>query len=109
MSKFREVFEVENKTKKILSIYFDDSVSIISKRGCHEYASKYPEYKKIFHNKSKMMPFPDEWLQNETEYDSENTKNGIESIGFVHDTKKGISLNNFLIINNWFNDQKIFF
>tara|TARA_Y100000816_G_scaffold151199_1_gene107665 strand:+ start:697 stop:1830 length:1134 start_codon:yes stop_codon:yes gene_type:complete len=104
-----EVFDVENKTKQILNIYFDDRISIVSKRGCHEYASKYPEYKKIFRKKSKMMPYPDEWLQNEKEYDLENTKNGIESIGFAHDTKKGISLNNFLIMNNWFNDQKIFF
>ena len=48
-----EVFQVENETKKILSIYFDGQILIESKRGCHEYASKYPEYKKIFKKNQK--------------------------------------------------------
>ena len=104
-----EVFQVENETKKILSIYFDEQILIESKRGCHEYASKYPEYKKIFKKKSEMMLMPDEWLDNEKKYDLENTKDGVENTGITHDTIKGISLNNFLIMNNWFNDQKIFF
>ena len=103
-----EVFQVENETKKILSIYFDEQISIESKRGCHEYASKYPEYKKIFKKKSEMMLMPSEWLDNEKKYDLENTKDGFENSGVSHDTIKGISLNNFLVMNNWFNNQKIF-
>ena len=104
-----EVFQVEKETKNILSIYFDDQIYIESKRGCHEYALKYPEYKKIFKNKSEMMSMPNEWLDNEKKYDLENTKDGEENLGVTHDTKKGISLNNFLVMNNWFNNQKIFF
>ncbi len=104
-----EVFQVENETKKILSIYFDEQISIKSKRGCHEYALKYPEYKKISKKKSEMMLMPNKWLDNEKKYDLENTKDGVENSGVAHDTMKGISLNNFLVINNWFNDQKIFF
>ncbi len=104
-----EVFQVEKETKNILSTYFDEQISVESKRGCHEYALKYPEYKKIFKIKSDMMPMPSEWLDNEKEYDLENTKDGVENSGVCHDTRKGISLNNFLVMNNWFNDQKIFF
>ena len=104
-----EVFQVENETKKILSIYFDEQVLIESKRGCHEYASKYPQYKKIFKKKSEMMLMPSKWLDNEKKYDLENTKDGAENSGVAHETIKGISLNNFLVINNWFNNQKIFF
>ena len=103
-----EVYQVEKETKNILTVYFDDQISIESKRGCHEYALKYPEYKKIFKNKSKMMSMPNKWIDNEIEYDLENSKDGAENLGVSHDTKNGISLNNFLIINNWFNDQKIF-
>ena len=103
-----EVYQVEKETKNILTIYFDDQISIESKRGCHEYALKYPEYKKIFKNKSEMMSMPNKWIDNEIEYDLENSKDGTENLGVSHDTRKGISLNNFLIINNWFNDQKIF-
>ena len=104
-----EVFQVEKETKNILSNYFDDQIYVESKRGCHEYALKYPEYKKIFKNKSEMMSMPNEWLDNEKKYDLENTKDGEENLGVTHDTKKGISLNNFLVMNNWFNNQKIFF
>ena len=103
-----EVFKVEKETKNILSNYFDDQIYLESKRGCHEYALKYPEYKKIFKNKSEMMSMPNEWLDNEKKYDLENTKDGLENLGVTHDTKKGISLNNFLVMNNWFNNQKIF-
>ena len=103
-----EVYQVEKETKNILTVYFDNQISIESKRGCHEYALKYPEYKKIFKNKSKMMSMPNKWIDNEIEYDLENSKDGAENLGVSHDTKNGISLNNFLIINNWFNDQKIF-
>ena len=102
-----EVFQVENETKKILSIYFDGQILIESKRGCHEYASKYPEYKKIFKKKSEMMPMPKEWIDNEKKYDLENTKDGVENSGVCHDTINGFSLNNFLVMNNWFDDQKI--
>ena len=103
----QEVFQVENETKKILSIYFDGQILIESKRGCHEYASKYPEYKKIFKKKSEMMPMPKEWIDNEKKYDLENTKDGVENSGVCHDTINGFSLNNFLVMNNWFDDQKI--
>ena len=103
-----EVYQVEKETKNILTVYFDNQISIESKRGCHEYALKYPEYKKIFKNKSDMMSMPNKWIDNEIEYDLENSKDGTENLGVSHDTRKGISLNNFLIINNWFNDQKIF-
>ena len=54
-----------------------------------------------------MMSFPEKWTDNEKEYDLENTKDGFEKKISVHDTIKRNSLHNFLIINNWFNDQKL--
>ena len=91
------------------SSYFEDNFLIESKRGCHEYAFKYPDYKKIYNKKSEMMSFPSEWLDNEKKYDLENSIDGVENKSVAHDTKKGISLNNFLVMNNWINDQKIYF
>ena len=108
-SSLEEVFEVEKKTKNILKKYFEDNFLIESKRGCHEYAFKYPDYKKIYNKKSEMMSFPSEWLDNEKKYDLENSIDGVENKSVAHDTKKGISLNNFLVMNNWINDQKIYF
>tara|TARA_B100001173_G_scaffold312021_1_gene331302 strand:+ start:3285 stop:4409 length:1125 start_codon:yes stop_codon:yes gene_type:complete len=101
-----EVLDVEKKTNKLFQTLLDD-FTIESKRGCHEYAIEYPNYKKIYNDHSKMMSFPDKWLNNEKKFDSENYKEGIQEKVFVHDTKKGISLHEFLVINNWFKDQKL--
>ena len=106
-SNLEQVFETEKKTKEILNRYFDNNLLITSKRGCYEYELKFPEYKKINKNHSKLMSFPEKWTDNEKEYDLENTKDGFEKKISVHNTIKGNSLHNFLIINNWFNDQKL--
>ena len=104
-----EVLQVEKTTKDLLCVYFDNKFVIESKRGCHEYALEYPDYKKIYKKKSELMSFPKKWLSNEKEFDLENTQDGVEKKKIVHDTKKGNSLHNFLVINNWFQDQKIFY
>ena len=101
-----QVFDVEKKTKKIFQVLLDD-FTIESKRGCHEYEVKYPDYKKIYKKKSELMNFPEKWRNNEKEYDTENYKDGIQEQVFVHNTQKGISLHEFLVINNWFNDQNL--
>ena len=96
--------DIRSLVKKYL---YDNNFLITSKRGCFEYELKFPEYKKIDKNHSKLMSFPEKWTDNEKEYDLENTKDGFEKKISVHDTIKGNSLHNFLIINNWFNDQKL--
>tara|TARA_Y100001970_G_scaffold445_1_gene528 strand:+ start:9115 stop:10248 length:1134 start_codon:yes stop_codon:yes gene_type:complete len=102
-----QVLDTEKKTKKILNKYFENNFFIKSKRGCHEYEVNYPQYTKISDNKSELMVFPDKWLENEKKFDEENTKSGFEKKQSVNDSIKGNSLHNFLIINNWINDQKL--
>ena len=102
-----QVLEVEKKTEKILNKYFKNNFLVKSKRGCHEYEVKYPEYTKISENKTQLMYFPEKWINNEKKFDEENTKDGLEKKIEVHNTIKGNSLHNFLIINNWFEDQKL--
>ena len=101
-----EVLNVEKETNKLFRTLLDDFI-IESKRGCHEYALEYPNYKKVYQDHSKMMSFPNKWLNNEKIFDSENYKEVNQEKIFVHDTKKGISLHEFLIVNNWFKDQKL--
>ena len=60
-----------------------------------------------YKKKSELMNFPKKWRNNEKEYDKENYKDGIQEQIFVHNTQKGISLHEFLVINNWFNDQNL--
>ena len=102
-----QVLEVEKKTKKIFNKYFENNYFVKSKRGCFEYEEKYPEYTKISENKMELMNFPEKWLNNEKKFDEENTKDGLEKKIEVHNTIKGNSLHNFLIINNWVKDQKL--
>ena len=97
---------LRKKTNKIFETLLNN-FTIESKRGCHEYSIKYPEYKKIYKKESELMSYPKKWLNNEKKFDLENNKEGINHQIFVHDTQKGISLHEFLIINNWFKDQKI--
>ena len=99
-----QVYEVEKNTKDILTKIVDQDIIIESKRGCSEFALSYPNYKKIYKDKSKLMNYPNEWIANEKEFDEENTKDNIESKRIIQDTLSGGSLNNFLIINNWLND-----
>ena len=101
-----QVLDVEKKTKKVFETLLDN-FTVESKRGCHEYSIKYPEYKKIYKKESELMSFPKKWSNNDRKFDLENNKEGIKDQIFVHDTQKGISLHEFLIINNWFKDQKI--
>ena len=102
-----QVLEVEKKTEIILNKYFENDYLVKSKRGCHEYEVKYPEYTKISENKTELMYFPEKWINNEKKFDEENTKDGLEKKIDVHNTIKGNSLHNFLIINNWIEDQKL--
>ena len=87
--------------------YFENDYLVKSKRGCHEYEVKYPEYTKISENKTELMYFPEKWINNERKFDEENTKDGLEKKIDIHNTIKGNSLHNFLIINNWIEDQKL--
>ncbi len=103
-----QVLVVEKKTNKILNKYFKNDFLVKSKRGCYEYEVKYPEYTKITKNKTELMNFPEKWLNNEKIFDQENTKDGLEKKIKVHNTIKGNSLHNFLIINNWVEDQKLY-
>ena len=103
-----QVLVVEKKTNKILNKYFKNDFLVKSKRGCYEYEVKYPEYTKITKNKTELMNFPEKWSNNEKIFDQENTKDGLEKKIKVHNTIKGNSLHNFLIINNWVEDQKLY-
>ena len=103
-SSIEEVYDVEKNTKNILGKIIGNNIVIESKRGCTEFALSFPNYKKIFKDKSKLMKYPDEWLINEKKFDEVNTKNNVETKRVIQDTITGFSLNNFLIINNWLND-----
>ena len=48
-----------------------------------------------------MMQYPQSWKQKEIEYDNENFVQNNKQENIIVDNFLGISLHNFLIINNW--------
>ena len=51
------------------------------------------------------MSYPEEWFDNEKKFDDENVKDNAENNRIINDSLAGGSLNNYLIINNWLNDN----
>lgn len=74
----------------------------IVKRGCSEFTLKYPDYK-ITDSKSKsFFKYNDEWQKKENIINEFYPKNISGELN-PHDTLKGNSLNDMIIIKNWIN------
>ena len=77
-----------------------------AKRGCSEFAVPYPKYKEIKDNADKMMSYPKEWLIAEKKIDSKIYKDSKIKIRKKKNSLKGLTLNDFLIINKWLSYAK---
>ena len=100
-SNTNDVIFLENKIREELKLLIDKNIKVESKRGCSEFASSFSNYKNIHNDKSKMMQYPQSWKQKEIEYDNENFAQNNKQENIIVDNFLGISLHNFLIINNW--------
>ena len=69
------------------------------KRGCSEFAVKYPNYKDINYD----MTYPSEWSNNEEKSDNDNFKDGVPVTRNTHKSLSGLTLSDFLIFNKWLN------
>tara|TARA_Y100000768_G_C23912139_1_gene650500 strand:- start:58 stop:1167 length:1110 start_codon:yes stop_codon:yes gene_type:complete len=72
------------------------------KRGCSEFAIKYPNYKDINYK----IKYPKEWSNNEEKSDMDNFKDGIPITRNMHKSLSGLTLSDFLIFNKWLNLTK---
>lgn len=77
-----------------------------AKRGCSEFAIPYPEYKEIKDNADKMMSYPKEWSIAEKKIDSKIYKDSKIKTRKKKSSLKGLTLNDFLIINKWLSYAK---
>ena len=72
------------------------------KRGCTEFYEKFPNYKEINNTENNFMHYDPSWEQEERKYDlKKNLKKKISK-----ETLSGLSISDFLIINNWLNYAK---
>jgi len=97
---------VTNKIKSLLLINFENNYELETRRGCSEYLKIYPEFKNINDDPKKMFQYPENWTKNEELVDSQTYKKGLPIIRNVQKPLKGMTLNYFLIMNNWINISK---
>ena len=73
------------------------------KRGCSEFYKKFPNYQEIDKKKDSFMHYDPSWDQEEKKHDLKK----ILSKKIFIDTLPGLSISDFLIINNWLNYAKM--
>jgi len=95
-----EVNLIKEKLNKLLSKNIGNNFSISTKRGCTEFAVKYPQYKKISLNKSEMMKYNDTWKEKEKIIDNQIYNENSEK-GLIYPSLKGPKLSDILIMKNW--------
>ena len=95
----------ENLTE-ILNVNFQNRFKLEKRRGCSEFSETYHKFKKINKDLNKMFQYQDSWEQKEKLIDNQIYRNGNPIIRNVKKPLKGMTLNYFLIINNWINFSK---
>ena len=99
-SSVEEGENIKNKLKSILIKNLGTDCSISLKRGCSEFALKYPSYKKASVNENEMMPYDETWKSLEEIIDNRiwniDSKKGIK-----HPSLTGFTLKDILVMRNW--------
>ena len=99
-SSFQEGEIIKNKLKSILIKNIGNDCSISLKRGCSEFALKYPLYKKASSSINDMMTFNKIWKSKEQIIDNKiwnkNSKKGI-----INQSLTGPALRDILVMRNW--------
>ena len=99
-SSVEEGENIKNKLKSILIKNVGNDCSISLKRGCSEFALKYPLYKKASKDASEMMLYNKSWKKKEEIIDNKiwnkNSKKGI-----INHSLTGSTLRDILVMRNW--------
>ena len=90
-----EAREINRHIGKYLKTSIDENIKSHIKRGCREFAEKYPEFKNLEKN---IMEYNKEWKKIESEFDANNKK--IYKSG-ERKLTRGFNLKDLLIFENW--------
>jgi tetratricopeptide (TPR) repeat protein len=91
--------KVSKEITPIMEVLVGQKIKYEIKRGCSEYAVKYPDFKDINQN----MTYPKEWSVNEEKSDNDSFKDGIPITRNKQKSLSGLTLSDFLIFNKWLN------
>ena len=95
-----EAREINHHIGKYLKTSIDENIKSHIKRGCREFAEKYPEFKNLEKN---IMEYNKEWKKIESEFDANNKK--IYKSG-ERKLTRGLNLKDLLIFENWIDFAK---
>ena len=95
------------EAKKILGIITPDLETLLNvktsiKRGCSEFYDKFPKFKIIDKNERDFMNYREDWKKIEGNSVVKNNYNTIK----LNNSISGLSISDFLIINQWLNYAK---
>ena len=96
-----EAKKINYNVSKYLKINLDEGIQSHVKRGCKEFAEKYPEFLNL---EKDVMGYKKEWKKIENEFDANNQKiykSGERKLVY------GLSLKDVLIFQNWIDFAKI--
>ena len=96
-----EAEKILNQINPVLKKFLVYNVKI--KRGCTEFYQKFPNYKEINKTNDNFMYYVPSWEQEEKKYNLKTNLNKKIST----DTLPGLSISDYLIMNNWLNYAKI--
>mgnify|MGYP001466314628 FL=1 len=91
--------KVSKEITPIMEVLVGQKIKYEIKRGCSEYAVKYPDFKDINQN----MTYPKEWSVNEEKSDNDSFKDGVPITRNKQKSLSGLTLSDFLIFNKWLN------
>ena len=95
-SSLEEANSISTFLNYFLGIYINKDLRSTVKRGCSEYATKFPSYNDLNQSVSKLMSYKEDWKSIEKDFDK--TK---RQWTMPQKSVEGFSLNNFLIFRNW--------
>ena len=95
-----EAKKINYYVSEYLKINLDESIQSHVKRGCREFAEKYPEFKNLENN---VMEYKKEWKKIESYFDANNKK--IYKSG-KRKLINGLNLKDVLIFENWIDFAK---
>ena len=99
-SSLKEAENIANEIKPILNDFFSFKLNI--KRGCSEFYDTFANFKELDVKSSNYMRYDSEWEFIEKNFDK-NKKIKKKTLP----TLNGLSLSDFLVINNWLNYAKL--
>lgn len=102
-----EANAIFKKIKPILEKKIDHEITVKIKRGCSEFYPVFPNYNNIKKNDINFMNYNPEWKNKESYIDDLIDKESKKKRRLLKETIQGSTINDFLIINNWFNYAKL--